>query len=329
MQSLQNKKILLLAPKFFGYETEIKKELENLGANVLYFDERPKNDFFTKVFIRLGVKLFTKRKIENYYNEIVNNTEKIDFLFIISPESLTANIIKNFKKKNKNLQVILYMWDSFRNKKNSLSLLDVVDRYFTFDSNDLKIRSNIAFLPLFYTDDYSKISSNSVFKYDISFIGTIHSDRYEIAKQIEAQAKNAGLKTYFFFYSPSKILFFLQKLFYTKFRKIPFSDISFVPKSKIEVLDIFCQSKCILDINHPKQSGLTMRTLETFGAKRKLITTNQNIKSYDFFNEKNISTLNRESIILNQDFIKEDYFEIESEIYENYSLKLWVRKIFD
>ena len=52
--NLSGKTVLLLAPKFFGYELEIKKELENFGARVIYFDERPKNDFF----IRLNLKSF-------------------------------------------------------------------------------------------------------------------------------------------------------------------------------------------------------------------------------------------------------------------------------
>ena len=70
--NLSGKTVLLLAPKFFGYELEIKKELENLGARVIYFDERPKNDFFTKVFIRLNLKYFISKKIKEYYQDIEN-----------------------------------------------------------------------------------------------------------------------------------------------------------------------------------------------------------------------------------------------------------------
>ena len=69
--NLSGKTVLLLAPKFFGYELEIKKELENLGAKVIYFDERPKNDFFTKVFIRLNLKSFISKRIDDYYKNII------------------------------------------------------------------------------------------------------------------------------------------------------------------------------------------------------------------------------------------------------------------
>ena len=60
MLELKDKKILLFIPNFFGYELDIKNELESLGAKVFYFDARPKNDFITKVFIRLNLKIDDK-----------------------------------------------------------------------------------------------------------------------------------------------------------------------------------------------------------------------------------------------------------------------------
>ena len=80
--NLTGKTVLLLAPKFFGYEIEIKKELENIGAKVIYYDERPKNDFFTKVFIRLNLKSFISKRINDYYKNIIQATkdESIDYL---------------------------------------------------------------------------------------------------------------------------------------------------------------------------------------------------------------------------------------------------------
>ncbi|CZE49151.1 hypothetical protein [Campylobacter geochelonis] len=216
------------------------------------YDERPKNDFFTKVFIRLGIKVFIKNKINIYYNNILENSLKLDYVFIISPESITVEIINKFKDKNPNLKIIIYMWDSIKNKKNALPLINLADKSFTFDDGDLLIREDIEFLPLFYTKNYSDIFENTKFKYDISFIGTIHSDRYEIAKKIEKEANKAGLKTLFFFYSPSKILFFIQKILYSKFRKIPYRDVSFKSMLSSEIINIFYNSKVILDINHPK-----------------------------------------------------------------------------
>lgn len=330
--NLSGKTVLFLAPKFFGYEFEIKKELENFGAKVIYFDERPKNDFFTKVFIRLNLKFFISRKIENYYKNIIETikNESIDYLFLVAPETINIKIIQEIKFMNKNMKIFTYFWDSIKNKKTVLDYLDISDKYFTFDSNDTKINTKIEFLPLFYIKDYENISEEkSNYEYDISFIGTIHSDRYKTIKTIEKQLKEKGLKIYFYFYSPSKILFFFQKLLKKDFRNIEKKDISFISLKKEDVLQIVKKSKVIIDIHHPLQNGLTMRTIEILGSKRKLLTTNQDIVNYDFFNENNISIFNRNIPKINFDFLIENYENIDSNIYYKYSLKNWIKSIFN
>ena len=84
-----------------------------------------------------------------------------------------------------------------------------------------------------------------------------------------------------------------------------------------------------MDINHPLQYGLTSRCIEALGANRKLITTNENIKDYDFFNESNIRIIDRKNPIINADFFISDYIKPKKEIYEKYSLKNWLINIFD
>ena len=46
-----------------------------------------------------------------------------------------------------------------------------------------------------------------------------------------------------------------------------------IPKEKI--IEIFKKSRCIIDAPQKGQNGLTIRTIECLGAKRKLITTNK------------------------------------------------------
>jgi len=332
MQELQGKTVLLLAPKFFGYELEIKKELENLGATVIYFDERPKNDFFTKVFIRLNLKSFISSRIDNYYKSIVDSTKNnnIDYLFLVAPETIYLKTIEEIKYNHKDIKVLTYFWDSIKNKKTALSYLDISDKFFSFDSNDIKVDNKIEFLPLFYIKDYAKISDEkNNLNYDIAFIGTVHSDRYKIIKQIEKQLNSHNLKTFSYFYSPSRILFLFQKIFKKDFRAIRWSDVSFQSLNKEDVIDIIKQSKAVVDIQHPLQFGLTMRTIEMLGAKRKLLTTNQNIHDYDFFNDSNIYLLDRNNFRIEKDFFDIPYQKISKDIYEKYSLSNWIKSIFE
>jgi hypothetical protein len=71
-----------------------------------------------------------------------------------------------------------------------------------------------------------------------------------------------------------------------------------------------------------------MRTFESLGAGRKLITTNQEIKKYPFYDEQNILVINRENIRLNTEFFKTDFKKIEENLLESMSLKGLVEEIF-
>ena len=51
MSSLEGKKILFFAPKFFNYEVEICKEIEKQGGIVRFYDERNKRKFFCEKYI--------------------------------------------------------------------------------------------------------------------------------------------------------------------------------------------------------------------------------------------------------------------------------------
>lgn len=60
-----------------------------------------------------------------------------------------------------------------------------------------------------------------------------------------------------------------------------------------------------------------------FGCKRKLVTTNSDIKNYDFYNENNI-LIYSEPIDLDSPFFKNEYEELSDALYEKYSLKNWL-----
>ena len=70
------------------------------------------------------------------------------------------------------------------------------------------------------------------------------------------------------------------------------------------------QARIVVDVPDKIQSGLTMRTFEALGARKKLLTTNMNIRSYSFFFSGNIATNINEVDDL---FINSDYTELDSE----------------
>lgn len=324
------KKILLICPRFFDYEIEIKATLEKLGASVEFFDERPKNSFFTKVLIRSGLKFFLTRRINSYYQVLFEIASKqvFDTVLIINPEVIDSTKLQYLRSLQPNARFILYMWDSFKNKKGSRDLVYLFDKKVTFDRQD-STRYGLEFLPLFYINAYSENSVKSDFKYDISFIGTAHSDRYKTAKIIENIAKGFDLKVFLYFFLPNAAMFWIRKFFFSSYQYGEIGEFSFSSLSHREVASIFKSSKVILDINHPEQAGLTSRSIEALGAKRKLITTNKNIVDYDFFNDQNIYVLDRDNPFVNEAFFKSDYYHLKEAIYEKYSIRSWLIQLFN
>lgn len=326
---LDNKKILFFSPKFFGYENDIKKELENFGAEVFYFDERPKNDFFTKVFIRLNQKKLIKRKINQYYTNIESQIKniKFDYIFLLNVETVPLSFVEKIISSNSEIKIFTYFWDSINNRKHSLEYLKYSHKFFSFDSQDKFVDENIIFLPLFYNNDYKDLKNiDKNYKYDICFIGTLHSDRYDVVKKILSLME--AKKSYVYFYSTSKILFLFQKLFDKNFKNIRKEDVSFSSLSKENTIDIINKSKVVIDIEHIKQKGLTMRTLEMLGANKKMITTNKEIVNYDFYNTDNIYIIDRNNINLDKSFFEIDFKSIEDNIYDKYSITQWIETIF-
>lgn len=327
MAELNNKSILFFSPQFFGYQTEIKNKLEELGAKTLWFDDRPSNHFISKVLLRIN-KRFLKKTSNKYYEGIINrlNNEnhQFDYILFISPESISKESLKKLKKNFSSSKFILYMWDSFKNKQ-ALDLLNEFNTVFSFDPNDCE-KYHVKFRPLFFLDLY-KSTPNLSLSYDLLFIGTAHSDRYNFVKKI-VNNLDTKLVLKLFFYLNSHPLFVLKKIFDRDFRKVKYKDISFNSLTLKENAALLKNSKIVLDINHPKQIGLTMRTIETLGAQKKLITTNKDIINYDFYTDNNILIIDRENPVIPEQFINSFFRASNEDILNKYSLRGWINEIF-
>ena len=331
IQNLKNKKILLFCPRFFNYETEIKKELENQGAIVDYFDERFGNTFLIKSIIRLRIKILVNYLSNKYYLKILKSikNKNYDRVFFISPETITNFAMEQLKKNLKNSKFILYMWDSFKNKKESKRLVKYFDKVYSFDKEDCK-KYKINFLPLFYIDKYDNKSFQEIeFKYDISFVGTGHEDRFLIINKIQNNLKRFNTNNYFYLFLQSKKIYFFRKIFDKRLKNAKIEDFHFKSLAHEEIINISEKSKAILDIQRDIQSGLTMRTIEiALGMRKKLITTNLDIKEYDFYDKNNILIIDRKNPIINKEFLETNYHELNEKIYQEYSIKNWIKNLF-
>ncbi|AXQ23907.1 lipopolysaccharide biosynthesis protein [Acinetobacter wuhouensis] len=329
LEHLKGKKVLFFSVQTFNLEKDIVKQLEKHGALVTYFDERPANNNFTKGLIRLRKNLLEK-KINKYYKKILKEikNERFDFLLVNRGEVVTKFFLEEFIKLQPNCKRIFYTWDSFGNHSNGLEIINYFDTKFTFDLQDAE-KYGIGFRPLYFTDKYREIYENGCKKeIDLLFLGTAHSDRYIISSNIKDWCKNHNLIAYNYYFMQGKLVYFFKKFFDPTFKSFAFKKLSFKSLTSAEIVQFYDKSDVVLDISHPGQSGLTMRTFETLGAGKKLITTNSNIVKYPFYNPNNIYLIDRNNLELDINFFSKKYEPIDLECYERCSIDGWIEDLF-
>lgn len=330
VEDIEGKKILFLAPAFFEYEKKIKAKMEEMGAEVDLYDERSVTGALDRALLKISPDLFEK-KTKQYYDKIISeNKEKTyDYILIVKCDMITKEILAGLRKQYPEAKLCLYLWDSMKNIPKIEEKLSYFDTIHSFDPEDCESRDELQFRPLFYSDEFGKRTEKLPCEYDLCFAGTIHSDRYAILRKIRNFAEREGLRSYWFCYLQSKFIYYFYKATKPEFKTTELSDFSYEKLSGSAISDIVDKSEVIVDIQHPKQTGLTMRTIEMLGMEKKLITTNATIRNYDFYNPNNILVVDRNAVHIDREFLETAYEPVSEEIYEKYSLKNWILEVLN
>lgn len=323
------KQLLLIAPVFFGYYKEMIKEAELLKYDVDYICDAPSNSNISKALGRIN-KRFIKGATKKYFKNTVLPTvskKKYDEVLIVGGMTFafTPKMIKEIRDMNPQARFVMYQWDSEKNLPYSTGIHPYIDQLYTFDLNDCETMEKYKFLPLFYTRIYENIGSEKTdeYVYDCSYIGTAHPQKYKDINEISDKLKDIMPNQYIYHYMPSKLKYIYHKIFAPEFKNAKLQDFKMTKVPASEVMKIFKESRCVLDAPQAGQTGLTIRTIECLGAKRKLITTNKDIVKYDFYNENNILVFNG-FIDSGSSFFTSDYQDVDEKIYKKYSLREWL-----
>lgn len=318
-------------PRFFDYPEIIIDELKNMGYEVDFFDDRPSTNAWVKAAIRINKNLISSY-IKKYFTEVMSTVrnKEYDVVFLISGQSLSfsESMIKEIRACQKKAKFVLYQWDSQTNFPYIKQVQKYFDKCYSFDRRDVEETPSLKFLPLFYSRKYEEIGerNNNNFKYDFCFVGTAHPKKYKFIKMMSEQLKTVYSRQFIYFFFPSPIVFFYRKIVNSELRKAKYKEFKFVPLKGQEMNRVYEESRCVLDSAQDGQLGLTIRVLEALGAKKKLITTNEDIVNYDFYCPENIY-LYKGNIDLNDIFFKTNYREVNSETYKKYSLRNWLKEI--
>jgi len=329
--NLDGKKVLLIAAMFFGYEKLIKAELEAKGASVDYFNDRPGSDFLTKSLIRIDRRLLSSQT-NRYYDNIIESTRKTayDHVLIVKGEAISVKKLRKLRQAQPTAKLSLYLWDSMHYNPNAQIILPEFDRAFSFDRVDVANYPKLEFLPLFYAREFERAITYRVPPiYDACFIGTVHTDRYKVLEKIINGLELSGRKVFVYCYYPSKTLFCMRSFFNPGFRNFAKKYLSFNSMKLSDVVDRIAESRAVIDVNRPDQLGLTMRSIESVGAQRKLITTNADIVNYDVYSPFDVLVVDRHSPVIDDAFFEQDTLPFSSEVRLRYAVSDWVDKVFN
>ncbi len=321
------KRVLMFCVSFFGYEKRIADALRDIGCEVDLYDERPYSGFLGKVCLRYDFP-FYRRVVRHYFSKIVsrNQSREYDYILVVKGEAVNEEEVKLLRQAYPKAVFILYLWDSVINIPNCEKKIPLYDRVFTFDPEDAK-KHGIPMLSIPYGKEYISLEEPEKYAYDVAFIGTMHSDRPRIVKTLEQICQHEGKTFYAYCYCPHKLVYLIGKITNPNYRYISRKDVHFEPLSVEKVRDIYNASKCVLDIEHYRQSGTTTRPIEVLPMKKKIITTNQRVMEFPFYCENNFYLLSRKDIQFDSTFCDSTYVPVDEEYLKQYSPECFARTL--
>jgi hypothetical protein len=321
---LTNKKILYIGPVFFQYDKYLINKLIEFKANVDMFEIYPQmySSYFWAIDkLKLPNAETYKR---NFYNKMLLKKDH-DFVLVRTGFQLEVPFLKKMREMNPNAKLINFHWDSLSSSYDYTHTFKYFDKIYSFDYKDCQTHQKLTYLPLFYIDEYSQNINNVGGKkeIDLLFIGAWRNkERYNLIKLTEKLSKQANLKFYHYLY-----LSFFGQILSLKKGIMPHNAKTRRLSHK-QILELFSNTNTIIDFPSSFQTGLTMRTFETLGASKKLITTNKNIINEPFYDPEFINEIDIHNFTLNTDFIKNTPTTSLKEKMKDYSIGSYINKLF-
>ena len=315
---MKDKKVLFITFDLSGYYDNIPEGLGKYYTDVEYHNIAHIKFKYKNIFQRIHsafYKILKKQKLKNFYKlqPIIESTKSktYDYIIIIRPDLFFDSQLLTLKGRT--LKFIAYYHDSINNIERKKDVIHFFDKVYAYEKKDVE-NYNLEFLPNFiYLDKYS--NDNSI-EYD-GFTIMSKDYRLETLENVALYLKEHNISYKFLVHSD---------------KKQPNSDsVTFITdrQNNKAVLEHINKCKFIVDIHkYGIQDGLTFRVFESLFFEKKLITSNQDIKTYDFYNPNNIFVIVPNSAIeIPLDFFNSPYEVLPSSVYRQYHYNNWIKTI--
>ena len=249
---------------------------------------------------RVLIKL--KLPISFFFGEWKKNLKNIEEI-IIFDNAYNNQLAKYIKRKNKDIKIILWYWNSLieYGNENIAKNDEYIDEIWTYNKFDAQ-KNNLKVNTQFYSKELS-IEDN--IQQDIVFMGREKGRKQEL-NALKEKFNELNLNSEFLIIEKESDLI-----------------------SYDEYLKMIAKSKCILDYGMLDYCGLSLRPLEALFFERKLITNNKDIVNYDFYNKDNIFILGIDEINNLPNFLNSPYKKIDKKIIEKYDFDSWISRFED
>ena len=239
-----------------------------------------------------------------------------DHALFIRSDIYPEHFLRQIKQKSR--QMVNYQWDGMNRFAAAQSQIALFDRFYAFDPNDIAHNPQLLPATSFYFDHLPPEQTTCP---SIYFLGAHRQDRIAPIVRFCQHAGQAGWPLNFQIARDGA-----QNIE----QHYPVSNIQFHNGiSYQQNLDYTQSSSILADFVISTHKGLSLRTFEAIGYRKKLITTNTEVQKYDFYHPNNIFIWDGKTLDGLDQFIATPYQDIAPAIREKYSFGNWIRYVLN
>jgi hypothetical protein len=324
---MSKQKICVISFDNWNYDNHIVKALQKKGIESFHIkigSFKHKNNWsriqntFCKIFLNKNPKIINR---QYYILERLKQVGIQDQILVINPELISKECHLEIQKHT--LKYIAYLYDSVKRNPVEHLLSEIFDEIYSFDKEDIAQYGFKETTNYNYVDTSLYLTKNSI-KNKVVYIASFDK-RMAKLHGFSEQLKRLNISYCFIIAGKKAMVYNLKKLFSKKLQSLEFSRKSINQK---ELHQLYLESDVIIDLVRDNQTGLSFRVFEAMAFEKKIITNNQNIKNYNFYNPKNILVIG-DHFEFEKSFFETPYEAIPSDIFKQYTLDSWVETIFE
>ena len=322
-----SRRLLLICPKFFGYDHAIADAAVAQGYAPTVIDARAGTGAIYKSALKFLPGLtrgLTQSRFRDRFARI-EDPAGIEEILLIKGDGMTPDTVGSLRALMPKARLTVYLWDGVRNMPGVLPVFALADRVFTFDRND-SATYGWTYLPLFSRAALTGPAATPVpAVWDWSFIGSLHSDRHRVLRaMVAAHPEQRSFVHCYVQNTPVRLVRAISDPGLLSGRPPPLSSQIMGYERYKEVV---AQSRAVVDIEHPSQTGMTMRTVEALLAGKKLITTNAAVADSDLFHRSRVAVIDRRAPQIGQDFLASPFLPISEDLRQRYQIDGWLKTL--